>query len=733
MRLALKQYMSKKSIEFLNFVSLRGPNMWTYRPVIEAWVDIGELEDFPSNLIPGFHGRLSALLPSLVEHRCSYGERGGFLRRVEEGTWPGHILEHVTLELQNLAGMAGGFGKARSTSTRGVYKVVVRAWHEDITKKALHFGRDLVMAVIEDKPFDVAAAVEVLRDMADDLLLGPSTQNIVDAATAKDRRIPAIRLNEGNLVQLGYGRKSRRIWTAETDATSAIAEGIAGDKDLTKTLLSSCGVAVPEGSIVKNPEEAWEAAEDIGLPVVVKPVDGNHARGVSMNLTAKAEIEAAWHVADAEGSGVIVERFIPGIEHRLLVVGGKLVAATRGEEAWIVGDGRSSVVELIDSQLNTDPRRGEEEEYPLTPIILEREPVVRLELERQGLDGISVPAQGLRVLVQRNANLAFDCTDEVHPETACTVALAARIIGLDIAGVDLVTQDISKPLAGQGGAIVEVNAGPGLLMHIKPAVGTPRPVGQAIVDHLFPNNGNGRIPVVGISGSANTTVVARLTAHLTSLAGNYTGLACADGLFLNSRRLENGDCAHWEPAQRLLMNRNVQAVVVENGPRTQVAEGMAYDRCQVGVVTRLDPQALLPDHYIDDPDHLYNVLRTQIDLVLPTGVGVLNADDERVAEMAELCDGEVIFFARASDAPPLVSHLGSGARAVFVSAGQLVLAQGANRTGLAALAAIPMAGANPSAAALTALLAAVAAAWGLGIAPELIRAGIETFTPEQTN
>ena len=314
--------MSQKDIKFLEIRHLRGPNQWTYRPVIEAVVDIGEFEDFPSNTLPGFVERLTTFLPSLIEHRCSYGERGGFLRRLEEGTWIGHILEHVSLELQNLAGMPGGFGKTRETSQRGIYKVVIRAWHEEVSRFALESGRELLLAAVEDRPFDLAGRVEELRDMAERKLLGPSTASIVEAATAKDRRIPAIRLlSDGNLVQLGYGRKSRRIWTAETDETSAIAETISRDKDLTKSLLQSCGVPIPEGRLVNSPADAWEAAEEIGVPVVVKPYDGNHGRGVFTNLMSREEVEAAYPASLKEGSGVIVERYIRGSEHRLLIVG----------------------------------------------------------------------------------------------------------------------------------------------------------------------------------------------------------------------------------------------------------------------------------------------------------------------------------------------------------------------------------------------------------------------------
>ena len=435
-------------MKFLNILPLRGPNIWTYRPVLEVWLDIGELEDSPSNTIPGYYERLTTLLPALIEHRCGIGERGGFLQRLKEGTWPGHILEHVTIELQNLAGMQSGFGKARSTGERGVYKVVVRSRNEQVSRAALHAGRDLIMAAMQGKDYDVAATVATLRDMVDDLCLGPSTACIVDAAT--ERGIPSIRLNEGNLVQLGYGIRQHRIWTAETDQTSAIAESISRDKDLTKSLLSACGVPVPEGRVVESPSDAWDAAEDIGVPVVVKPSDGNHGRGVSTELMTRAEVEAAYAVADAEGSEVIVERYIRGNEHRLLVVGGKLAAAAKGEQARVTGDGLSTLQQLVDAQLNIDPRRGAAEEFPLDIIDLENNPVSKLEIERQGYKPDSVPAAGKSVLVVRNGNVAIDVTDEVHPEVAAMVSLAARIIGLDIAGVDMVAEDISRPLSRTG-------------------------------------------------------------------------------------------------------------------------------------------------------------------------------------------------------------------------------------------------------------------------------------------
>ncbi|MCX8087585.1 MAG: cyanophycin synthetase [Rhodocyclaceae bacterium] len=717
-----------KSIEFLKIVHLRGPNMWTYRPVLEAWIDIGELEEYPSNTLPGFNERLVQWLPGLQSHRCSYGEEGGFLKRLEEGTWPAHILEHVTLELQNQAGMPGGFGRARSMTQVGRYKVVVRAWHPEVTREALYAARDLVMAAINDTPFDVAGTIKRLHALADRKMLGPSTAAIVEAADAKPRRIPHIRLNEGNLVQLGYGSKSRRIWTAETDRTSAIAESIASDKDLTKTLLAACGIPVPEGRMVDSPADAWEAAQEIGLPVAVKPCDANHGRGVSLDLRERGEIEAAFAVAEREGSGVMVERYVRGEEHRLLVVADRMIAACKGESIYITGDGQQTVKQLIESQLNTDPRRGEEEEFPLETIDFDKDALVQLNLRRQGFGGDDVPAEGQKLLVQRTGTYAIDVTDAVHPETARLACLAAKVVGLDIAGIDLVCEDISQPLAAQQGAIVEVNAGPSLLMHLKPAIGQPRPVGEAIVAHLFPAGDDGRIPVVGITGSRDTTAVAQIVARLLQLSGLRTGLACAAGLFLEGRCVEAGDCTTWEAGQRLLKNRNVDAAVIENPLRTLAAEGLAYDRCQIGIITAIDKAALLPEYEISNEELLFKVFRTQVDVVLPGGVAVLNADDETVAAMAELSDGEVIFFSADAAMPRIVEHRRKGGRAVVVREDMIVLAAASLEAPLVKLSLIPLL--SESREHLAGILAAIGAGWALGLSPELLRAGIETYSPE---
>lgn len=719
-------------IRLLRTRYLRGPNIWTYRPVLEVWLDLGTLEDHPSNRIEGFTSRLTALLPALIEHHCGVGERGGFIQRLTEGTWAGHVLEHVVIELLNLAGMPTGFGQTRSTSKHGVYRMVFRARDEQVARAALAEGHRLLMAAINADPFgaaDVERAVAAVKARVEDCYLGPSTDCIVAAAT--DRGIPHLRLNSGNLVQLGYGASQQRIWTAETEDTSAIGESIASDKELTKTLLAGCGVPVPEGRIVASAEEAWEAAADIGVPVAVKPSDANHGRGVSLELRTRDEVEAAFAVAEPEGSDVMVERFVPGHEHRLLVVGGEMVAAARGEVITVTGDGRSTVAGLIDAQLNSDPRRGAEEVFPLDVIDIATDAKLQLELRRQELDAASVPAAGRVVTIQRNGNMAIDCTDQVHPEVAHLAVLAARVVGLDIAGIDLVAQDIGQPLAAQGGAVVEVNAGPGLLMHLKPAVGSPRPVGRVICEHLFPERDDderpGRIPVVGVAGSQGAAGVARLVAWLVGLSGRYTGLACGDGLFLDRRRVEAGDSAHWAAGHRLLVNRAVQAVVIENGAETILRDGLAYDRCQVGIVTDLEGADALAEFDITGSDQMVKVLRTQVDVVLPEGAAVLHAADPRVAGLAPLCDGEVILYAIDPRATPLAAHREAGGRAVLVRQDRVVLATGTSESFLPGLGRLTAWHATHAGIGLDSLLAAIAAAWALGIPLGLIGAGVQTF------
>lgn len=712
-----------KTISTLRTTHLRGPNIWTYRPVIEVWLDIGEFEELPSNKLPGLYERLTTRLPGLLQHRCGVGEIGGFLERLREGTWVGHILEHVVLELQNLAGMRTGFGQTRSTHVSGVYKMAFRTRQEQVGRAALQLAHDLLMSCINDSEFDLDTPLNALREMVDSLCLGPSTSHIVDAAT--DRSIPSIRLTEGNLVQLGHGVAQRRIWTAETDRTSAIAESIASDKDMTKSLLKACGVPVPEGSLVRSADEAWEEAQDIGLPVVIKPYDGNHGRGVSLNLMSEEDVRAAYDIAVLKGGSesVIVERYIVGDEHRVLIVGNRLVAAAKGESLWIVGDGTSTVKELVELQINIDPRRGETEEFPLGLVKPDVSPEIILDLKRQGMDAQSIPKKDQKVLIQHNGNVAIDVTDEVHPEVARVAALATRIIGLDIAGIDLVCEDISKPLTQQGGAIIEVNASPGLLSHLKPAQGKARNVGAAIIQHLFGEHETGRIPVVGVAGSRATSLISRLVGAMLGMNGQYAGVACRDGLYLDQRHVSHHDSTTWETGQNLLLNRNVHTAVFETNARRILESGLPYDRCAVGVITDLDGYEELGEFYINNAEQMYKIMRTQIDVVLAHGAAVINAGIRSAEELASLSDGEVIFYGLPEHQSAIEKHLASGQRAVYLRDDRIVLGEQNHETELLALSALkPVKAKQPET-----ILAAVAAAWALDIPGDIIGAALRNF------
>ncbi len=705
-------------------LALRGPNIWSRHTVLEAWVDLGALKEISSADIPGFNDRLMSWLPTMIEHRCSVGERGGFFQRLRWGTYLAHILEHTTLELQSMCGTPVGYGRARETSEEGLFKVAIRYQDETLARNCLETARELLMSAVFDLPFDIESHLKRLRELADRVCLGPSTTAIVEAARA--RNIPFRRLNTGSLVQFGQGKKQRRIWTAETDFTSAIAESIAQDKQLTKMMLSAAGIPVPDGREVEDDADAWEAAKSIEAPVVVKPVDGNHGRGVFMDLTEEAQVRRAFHEALKEGSGVIVERFASGSEHRLLVVGKKLVAAAAGDAAAVCGDGTHSIRELIELQLNSDPRRGEDETKPLDSVRITALTIVAL--ANQGYEPESIPKPGVNVIVRRNDNLSRDVTDLVHPSIAEHAVLAAQVIGLDIAGIDLVTQDISRPLEEQGGVIVEVNAGPGLLMHLKPETGRPRPVGEAIIDHLFPDSAdNGRIPVVSVTGTNGKTTVARLVTALLKASGRTVGLACTDGIFIDGRAIDLGDCAGPRSARNVLLNPTLDAAVFEAARGGILREGLGFDKCDVAIVTNIGQADHLGQHYIDSARDMFKVKRTPVDVVMPTGTAVLNATDPLVVEMQELSAGSVTFFAIDPLHPVIQEHLTNGKRVVFVKNSHVIFAEKDQEIALVALEDLPCTHGGRVGFQIENVLAAAAAGWALGLSQSDIRTGLQSF------
>jgi cyanophycin synthetase len=666
----------------------------------------------------------------MIEHRCSIGERGGFFERLRRGTYLAHILEHVVLELETLAGSNCGFGRTRESNVDGVYKVAIEFDDESLVRAALEAGRELCLAAVNDRPVDVPAMIKRLRSIYENSRLGPSTRAIVDAAIA--RGIPVRRLNECSLVQFGWGAKQRRIIASETDRTPAMAEMIAQDKELTRSLLSAAGVPVPDGRPVENAADAWEAASDIGLPVVVKPQYGNQGRGVATNLRTQEQVVAAYAAAREEGASIIVEKHASGGDFRLLVVGDKLVAASRRQPAQVTGDGKRTIQQLVD-EVNLDPRRGEDHATCLSKIPLDS---VSLQvLTEQGLTVDSVPTAGQNVLIRRNANLstggtATDVTDFVHPEIAARAVEAARMVGLDVAGVDVVCEDIGRPLEGQGGVIVEVNAAPGLRMHLQPSFGNSRPVGEAIVSTMFADGQDGRIPVVAVTGVNGKTTTTRLVAHLLRQTGRKVGMTCTEGVYLDDRRIETGDCSGPQSARKILMNPSVDAAVLETARGGILRAGLAFDRCDVAIVTNIGEGDHLGLNDIETLDKLARVKRVPVEAVSKTGSAVLNAADQHVAQMVKCCPGRVVYFALDPENSIIAGHRAAGGRAVSVRNGSIVLLDGNHDAALISLDHVPLTHGGRIAFQVENTLAAVAAAWSLGVPREAIRTGLETFAAD---
>jgi cyanophycin synthetase len=688
---------------------LRGPNRWSRSPVLEAELELGDLVP-----VPGLTDRLLAWLPSLR-------------RRLDGTTDLPHLLQHVTLELQALAGCKVHFGHVHPGGRDGFHRVVVEYEEEDAGRACLEAARDLCLAAVHDRPFDIAGKLQELRELANDVRLGPSTGAIVRAALL--RNIPVRRLNTGSLVQLGHAARARRICTAETDRTGAIAEAVAQDKELTRSLLQAVGVPVPDGRPVTSAEDAWEAAVDLGPPVVVKPQYGNHGRGVATNLTTREQVLQAYEAAREEGSSIMVERYIPGVDHRILVIGDRVVAAALREPAQVVGDGRSTIRRLVD-EVNKDPRRSDGHATVLSTIKLD--PIGLAVLVEQGYTPDSVPPAGVHVLIRRNGNLstggtATDVTDRIHPEVAARAVDAARAVGLDIAGVDIVATDIGRPLEAQRGAVVEVNAGPGLRMHLEPSAGKPRPVAEAVLALLFPEGQTGRIPLVALTGVNGKTTTTRLLAHLLRRPDRVVGMTCTDGMYVGGRRLDSRDCSGPRSARAILLNPSVDIAVLETARGGILREGLGFDRCDVAVVTNIGQGDHLSLRGIETLEDLARVKRVVVEAVAPTGTAVLNAEDPLVAAMAGHCPGRVIFFARDGSSAVLAAHRRAGGAAAFVRDGAVVLAEGGREQVLLPLARVPLTHGGRVAFQVENVLAAAAAAWSLEVPLDEVRTGLASF------
>ena len=698
--------------------ALRGPNLWSRHTAIEAIIGCPEGEcALPSNV----EQQLRRTFPAVGPIETARGQQASMA----------HVLEKVTLALQVQAGCPVTFSRTTPTEEAGTYQVVVEYTEEDVGRLALDLAEKLCQAVLAGQGFDVEGAIAQLHELDEDVRLGPSTGCIVDAAVA--RGIPFRRLTQGSMVQFGWGAKQRRIQAAEIDSTSAIAESIAQDKDLTKTLLHAAGVPVPLGKPVDSLEEAWQVAQDIGLPVVVKPQDGNQGKGVTVNITDRDAFNAAYETADRYGK-VMVEKFLPGHDFRLLVVGNKLVAAARREPPLVVGDGVHTVRQLVD-QVNADPRRGEGHATSLTKIRFDDIAVGRL--HEQGLQPDDVPEKGRRVILRNNANLstggtATDVTDDVHPEVAARVVAAARMVGLDICGVDVVCESVLRPLEEQNGGIVEVNAAPGLRMHLNPSFGKGRDVGQAVIDLMFPGGENGRVPTIAVTGTNGKTTTVRLTAHLLRAQGLRVGMTNTDGVYVNGTQTDSGDCSGPRSARNVLMHPEVDAAVFETARGGLLREGLAFDRCKVAIVTNMGAGDHLGLNYITTVEDLAVLKRVIVQNISPKGMAVLNAADPIVAAMAKHCRGAVTYFARDPNNPVMATHLAQNRRAVYVQGQHIVAAEGTQQHTLD-LAEVPLTLGGTIPFQVENVMAAVAAAWGLGLDWETVRRGLATFVNDSDN
>jgi cyanophycin synthetase len=706
-------------VEVSRIRALRGPNLWSRHTAIEAIVSCSEQESAISR-IPGFEERLRARFPEI-----------GFLAPTShaEDISMAHALEFAALGLQAQAGCPVTFSRTTATIEEGIYQVVVEYSEEPVGHLAFELAEALCLAAAADKAFDLAVALTRLRELDEDVRLGPSTGSIVQAAVT--RGVPYRRLTEGSLVQFGWGSRQRRIRAAETDHSSAIAESIAQDKELTKRLLRAAGVPVPLGRPVDNAVDACVAAAEIGGPVVIKPRDGNQGKGVAVNIQTPEQITAAYAAAAEISSDIIVERYLSGHDFRMLVVGNRLVAAARRDPPQVFGDGLHTVRQLVE-QVNSDPRRGDGHATSLTKIRFDDIALARL--AEQGYTAESIPAKGARIVLRNNANLstggtATDVTDDVHPDMAACAVAAAQMVGLDVCGIDVVCDSVLKPLEAQGGGIVEVNAAPGLRMHLHPSYGKGRAVGEAIATMMFPDGDDARIPIVAVAGTNGKTTTVRLTAHLLTSNGLRVGMTNTDGVYIEGQRIDTGDCSGPKSARNVLLHPDVDAAVFETARGGVLREGLAFDRCKVAIVTNIGMGDHLGLSYISTVEDLAVVKRVIVENVAADGVAVLNATDPIVVRMAEACPGSVTFFAMDGRHPVMATHRARGNRAVFVDNGAIVAAQGGFEQRIP-LADIPLTGGGTVGFQVENAMASTAAAWALGLDWAAIRRGLATFVSD---
>ncbi len=664
-------------MKILDIRAMRGPNLWSIRrpKLIQMKIDLEEMEEKPTNKIPGFRDRLEKLLPTLYDHRCSEGVAGGFFMRVDEGTWMGHVIEHVALELQTLAGMDTGFGRTRGTGKHGEYFVVFDYMEESVGMQAARSAFQLVQDVIDDKEVDLEPIVQQLREIREETRLGPSTGCIVDEAAK--RGIPYIRLNKHSLVQLGHGVKQQRIRATIAGTTSCIGVDIAGDKEDTKNLLEAASIPVPSGKIIRDEEDLKTAIEKIGYPCVLKPISGNHGKGATTNITTWEQALKALEAAQVYGRTIICEKFITGFDFRMLVINHKFICAALRTPASVTGDGKNTIRFLID-KTNGDPRRGYGHEKVLTQIKVDG--FTEKMLDEKGYTLDTIPADGELVLLKPTANLSTggtstDVTDEVHPSNIFMAERISRIIGLDICGIDIMAPNLKIPITENGGAVLEVNAAPGFRMHIEPSEGIGRNVAEPVIDMLFPRGCDGTIPIIAITGTNGKTTTTRLTAHIAKNAGFKVGYTTSDGVYIQNQLLMKGDCTGPVSAQFVLKDPTVDFAVLECARGGMLKSGLAFQQCNIAIVTNVSA-----DHMglggIENIEQMARVKAVVPETVMKNGYAILNADDDLVYDMRKGLHCNVALFSMDENNPRILRHCKRGGLAAVYENGFVTIMKG---------------------------------------------------------
>ena len=709
---------------------LRGPNIWsiTRKKLIQMRLDLEETEHQPTNKIDGFRERIEQLLPSLISHRCSEGCEGGFFKRVEMGTWMGHVIEHIALEIQTLAGMDVGFGRTRETKTPGVYNVVFNYKEEQAGIFAAEAAVRIAECLMSAEEYDIEKCIHHLKELRESERLGPSTGSIVEEAAS--RKIPWIRLGKNSLVQLGYGINQQRFQATITGNTSSIAVDIACNKELTKKMLEDAAIPVPSGGLVIDEEGLDLAIKKIGYPIVIKPLDGNHGKGASINVNDYQTAVVGLEYAQIYSKKVIVEKYITGFDFRVLVINHKMVAAARRVPAHVVGDGELNIQALIDKE-NTDPRRGYGHENVLTEIDVDKDTNELLEKLNYTLE--TVPQKGEIVYLKSTANLStggtsIDVTDMIHPENVQMAERVSRIIGLDVCGIDIMAENLTQPLKESGGAILEVNAAPGFRMHLAPSEGLPRNVAAPVVDMLYPPGKEFRIPIIALTGTNGKTTTTRILAHIVKNNGKRVGFTTSDGIYIQNTLLQKGDTTGPQSAEFILKDPTVEFAILETARGGILRSGLGFGSCDIGVLTNIkeDHLGISDIHNLKD---LTKVKRVVLDSVKKDGWCILNADDEYSMRLADDLKSKVALFSLDENNPHIKRFAKEGKITCVYEEGFVTIKKGEWKIRIERVKNIPITIEGKAKFMIANVLAASLAAYVYGFEIPNIALALTTFIP----